>query len=37
LPLDDVAAVLRCSTRTVKRRLRAARPKLLAERPEGGT
>jgi RNA polymerase sigma-70 factor (ECF subfamily) len=34
LALDDVAAVLRCSTRTVKRRLRAARAKLLAARPE---
>ena len=38
LPLEDVAAVLRCSTRTVKRRLRAARGKLLEHRPatEGG-
>jgi RNA polymerase sigma-70 factor (ECF subfamily) len=35
LPLDDVAAVLRCSTRTVKRRLRSAREKLLTQRPEG--
>lgn len=34
LPLEDVAAVLRCSTRTVKRRLRAARGKLLAKKPE---
>lgn len=34
LPLEDVAAVLRCSTRTVKRRLRAARQKLLATKPE---
>ena len=34
LPLEDVAAVLRCSTRTVKRRLRAARGKLLAHKPE---
>src|SRR5262245_49498645 len=37
LPLDDVAAVLRCSTRTVKRRLRSARQKLLLQRPEGGS
>lgn len=29
LPLEDVAAVLRCSTRTVKRRLRAARQRLV--------
>ncbi|HEX6839256.1 MAG TPA: sigma-70 family RNA polymerase sigma factor, partial [Polyangia bacterium] len=34
LPLEDVAAVLRCSTRTVKRRLRAAREKLLQNKPE---
>jgi RNA polymerase sigma factor (sigma-70 family) len=34
LPLEDVAAVLRCSTRTVKRRLRAAREKLLEHKPE---
>jgi RNA polymerase sigma-70 factor (ECF subfamily) len=34
LPLEDVAAVLRCSTRTIKRRLRAARTKLLASKPE---
>jgi RNA polymerase sigma-70 factor (ECF subfamily) len=34
LPLEEVASVLRCSTRTVKRRLRAARQKLLAQRPE---
>jgi RNA polymerase sigma-70 factor (ECF subfamily) len=33
LPLEDVAAVLRCSTRTVKRRLRAARGKLVEVRP----
>jgi RNA polymerase sigma-70 factor (ECF subfamily) len=32
LPLEDVAAVLRCSTRTVKRRLRAARQKLVEVR-----
>jgi RNA polymerase sigma-70 factor (ECF subfamily) len=32
LPLDDVAAILRCSTRTVKRRLRSAREKLLEVR-----
>ena len=35
LPLEDVAAVLRCSTRTVKRRLRTARGKLMAKQPEG--
>ena len=29
LPLEEVAAVLRCSTRTVKRRLRSSRDKLL--------
>jgi RNA polymerase sigma-70 factor, ECF subfamily len=34
LPLEDVAAVLRCSTRTVKRRLRAARSKLVQHKPE---
>ena len=34
LALEDVAAVLRCSTRTVKRRLRAARAKLLEHKPE---
>ncbi|MDB4964754.1 MAG: hypothetical protein JWN44_443 [Myxococcales bacterium] len=34
LPLEDVAAVLRCSTRTVKRRLRVARTKLIAKKPE---
>jgi len=34
LPLEDVAGVLRCSTRTVKRRLRAARTKLLGHKPE---
>ena len=34
LPLEDVAAVLRCSTRTVKRRLRSARTKLLERKPE---
>lgn len=34
LALEDVAAVLRCSTRTVKRRLRAARTKLLSSKPE---
>jgi RNA polymerase sigma-70 factor (ECF subfamily) len=33
LPLDEVATALRCSTRTVKRRLRAARLQLLAEAP----
>jgi RNA polymerase sigma-70 factor (ECF subfamily) len=32
LPLEEVAAALRCSTRTVKRRLRAAREKLLPSR-----
>jgi RNA polymerase sigma-70 factor (ECF subfamily) len=32
LPLEEVAAALDCSTRTVKRRLRAAREKLLASR-----
>jgi RNA polymerase sigma-70 factor, ECF subfamily len=32
LPLEEVAAALSCSTRTVKRRLRAAREKLLASR-----
>jgi RNA polymerase sigma-70 factor, ECF subfamily len=32
LPLEEVAAALRCSTRTVKRRLRAAREKLLIGR-----
>jgi RNA polymerase sigma-70 factor (ECF subfamily) len=37
LPLDEVAGVLRCSTRTVKRRLRAARQKLLTQRPESGS
>jgi DNA-directed RNA polymerase specialized sigma24 family protein len=31
LPLDEVALALRCSTRTVKRRLRSARDRLLAE------
>ncbi|HZS40689.1 MAG TPA: RNA polymerase sigma factor [Polyangia bacterium] len=34
LPLEEVATALRCSTRTVKRRLRAAREKLIARRPE---
>jgi RNA polymerase sigma-70 factor (ECF subfamily) len=35
LPLEEVAVALRCSTRTVKRRLRSARQKLLvAPRPE---
>ena len=34
LALEDVAAVLRCSTRTIKRRLRAARTKLLTLKPE---
>jgi RNA polymerase sigma-70 factor (ECF subfamily) len=33
LPLEEVAAALHCSTRTVKRRLRAARQKLLEVRP----
>ncbi len=32
LPLEEVASALRCSTRTVKRRLRAAREKLLPSR-----
>ena len=32
LPLEEVAAALHCSTRTVKRRLRAAREKLLETR-----
>lgn len=32
LPLEEVAAALACSTRTVKRRLRGAREKLLATR-----
>jgi RNA polymerase sigma-70 factor, ECF subfamily len=32
LPLEEVAAALSCSTRTVKRRLRAAREKLIAGR-----
>jgi len=32
LPLEEVAAALACSTRTVKRRLRAAREKLLVQR-----
>jgi RNA polymerase sigma-70 factor (ECF subfamily) len=32
LPLEEVAAALKCSTRTVKRRLRAAREKLLPAR-----
>ena len=32
LPLEEVAAALHCSTRTVKRRLRAAREKLLESR-----
>jgi len=31
--VDDVAAVLRCSTRTIKRRVRAARGKLLTHKP----
>lgn len=35
LPLEEVAAALKCSTRTVKRRLRAARDKLVAHRGEG--
>jgi RNA polymerase sigma-70 factor (ECF subfamily) len=33
LPLEEVAAALACSTRTVKRRLRSARQKLLEVRP----
>jgi RNA polymerase sigma-70 factor (ECF subfamily) len=32
LPLEEVAEVLHCSTRTVKRRLRSAREKLLVQR-----
>jgi DNA-directed RNA polymerase specialized sigma24 family protein len=32
LPLDEVAVALRCSTRTIKRRLQAARKKLLVAR-----
>jgi RNA polymerase sigma-70 factor, ECF subfamily len=34
LPLDEVATALGCSTRTVKRRLRAAREKLAVEKSE---
>jgi len=34
LPLEEVATALDCSTRTVKRRLRAARDKLIAARTE---
>lgn len=34
LPLEEVAAALHCSTRTVKRRLRAAREKLLVPKGE---
>jgi RNA polymerase sigma-70 factor (ECF subfamily) len=34
LPLEEVATALACSTRTVKRRLRAARDKLIAARTE---
>ena len=33
LPLEEVAGALHCSTRTVKRRLRAARQKLIEVRP----
>ena len=36
LPLEDVAAVLDCSTRTVKRRLRTARGKLMTKPIDGG-